>query len=188
MAEESKKVDKQRRMLLSAGICGCVGAALGARIEHVKAAATASAGDTLVHFQGDNEGQPIDPTNLAPLEPVLARPRASSGEIREGTENIITVIRVPAGELDSGLEDMAAGDVVAVSAVCTHQGCLVSDVGTFGTAEGKLACTCHGSIFEPRLGGERVAGPAKRGLPMLPITLESDRLVATAGFTGKVGP
>ncbi|MEX0386121.1 QcrA and Rieske domain-containing protein [Spiribacter onubensis] len=187
MAEESKKIDRQRRMLLGAGICGCVGAALGGRIEQVKAAATASAGDTLVHFQGDNEGLPLDPNALAPLEPVLARPRSSSGEIREGTANIITVIRVPGGELEESFAEMAAGDVVAVSAICTHQGCLVSDVGTFGTAEGKLACTCHGSIFDPRMGGERVAGPAPRGLPMLPIMQESGHLVATAGFTGKVG-
>jgi Rieske Fe-S protein len=188
MAKHDGNVDKQRRMLLGAGIGGCVGAAFGARIEQVKAAATASAGDVLVHFKGDNAGLPIDPSGLQLLEPVLAKPQSPDGQVREARENVVTVVRVPMDELEADIEDMVAGDIVAVSAICSHQGCFVSDVGTFGTAEGKLACTCHGSIFEPRAGGERVAGPAERGLPTLPVTIDGGRLVATGGFTGKVGP
>jgi Rieske Fe-S protein len=35
-----------------------------------------------------------------------------------------------------------AGSFKAFTAVCTHQGCLVSSV-----AEGKITCACHGSVF-----------------------------------------
>jgi len=156
MATDSESFNKQRRMLLRAGVTGCVGAMFGARIEQVKAAATASAGDMLVHFKGDKTGLPIDPAGLKLLEPVLAKPQSPDGQVRDARENIVTVVRVPMEELEAEFESMAAGDIVAVSAICSHQGCLVSDVGTFGTAEGKLACTCHGSIFEPRAGGKRV--------------------------------
>ncbi|WP_148122219.1 Rieske (2Fe-2S) protein [Spiribacter roseus] len=187
MATDSEGFNKQRRMLLGAGVTGCVGAMFGARIEQVKAAATASAGDVLVHFKGDNTGLPIDPAGLKFLEPVLAKPQSPDGQVRDARENIVTVVRVPREELEAEFESMAAGDIVAVSAICSHQGCLVSDVGTFGTAEGKLACTCHGSIFEPRAGGKRVAGPAERGLPMLPVTVDGAKLIATGGFAGKVG-
>lgn len=55
------------------------------------------------------------------------------------------------------------GRVAAFSAVCTHQGCLVSSV-----SDGAINCTCHGSKFDPAT-GERVAGPAKNPLPAVSI-------------------
>ena len=36
-----------------------------------------------------------------------------------------------------------AGDFKAFSAICTHQGCLVSTVGN-----GRINCPCHGSSFD----------------------------------------
>ncbi len=55
----------------------------------------------------------------------------------------------------------AAGDVVALSIVCTHLGCLVkpNDTG--------FECPCHGSTFGPL--GELVRGPAPKGLPWLDV-------------------
>ncbi len=188
MANDHGNVDRRRRMLLGAGVGGCVGAALGTRVETVAAASTVKPGDVLVHSGADNQGEAVDPKALSPLEAVLTRPRSSAGKVRQGKNNLITVVRVPAGELDPRFADVAAGDVVAVSAVCTHQGCLVSGVGHFGTAEGKLACSCHGSVFDPRVGGKNVEGPAPRGLPALPIDQKDGQLVVTGEFTGKVGP
>lgn len=190
MADHEDKVDRRRRMLLGAGVSGCVGAAFfGTGVNAAEASSEGvKVGDVLVFSSGDNQGEPVDPQALKPLEAVLTRPRSSAGEIRQGKDNIITVIRVPEGELDERFADVAAGDVVAVSAVCTHQGCLVSDVGTFGTAEGKLSCTCHGSVFDPRVGGKNVAGPAPRGLPALPIDQKDGQLVVTGEFSSKVGP
>lgn len=53
-------------------------------------------------------------------------------------------------------------EVVAFSAICTHQGCTVepSDDG--------LRCPCHGSAFEP-LTGEVVQGPAESALPRVEV-------------------
>ena len=61
-----------------------------------------------------------------------------------------------------------AGGVYALSAVCTHLGCitrLVSD-------ENAIACPCHGSRFD--LEGNVTHGPAPRPLPWLEVTQDAD--------------
>ncbi len=57
-----------------------------------------------------------------------------------------------------------SGDTVhGFSAVCTHQGCLVSNV-----ANGVITCPCHGSTFDAATGSV-VGGPAPTGLPAVPV-------------------
>jgi Rieske Fe-S protein len=51
----------------------------------------------------------------------------------------------------------AAGTIHVLTAVCTHQGCVVSSV-----SEGQINCPCHGSAFS--LTGEVKNGPASRPL------------------------
>ena len=63
---------------------------------------------------------------------------------------------------DAVLVHLKSGDFVAYSAICTHQGCTVAYKG------GKLACPCHGSVFDPAKGAEVVAGPAPSPLPRSP--------------------
>ena len=76
---------------------------------------------------------------------------------------------------DSGnpavLVHLKSGDFVAYSAICTHQGCTVAYKG------GKLACPCHGSVFDPARGAKVVAGPAPRPLPEIPVKVEGGEIV-----------
>lgn len=59
-----------------------------------------------------------------------------------------------------------AGRFRVFSAVCTHEGCLVSSV-----ADKKIGCPCHGSQFA--IGnGAVVAGPAQDPLPSRPFTIK----------------
>ena len=51
-----------------------------------------------------------------------------------------------------------ADEVHVLSAVCTHQGCVVDTV-----AKGTISCPCHGSAYS--LTGEVTSGPATRPLP-----------------------
>lgn len=52
--------------------------------------------------------------------------------------------------------------IYAISAVCTHLGCIVTR-----TAEGKFDCPCHGSKFDGA--GRPLAGPAPRALDWVEI-------------------
>ena len=56
-----------------------------------------------------------------------------------------------------------ANGPVAVSRICTHLGCHLD----FSEAANLLICPCHQSKFT--IHGIRVAGPARRNLPVYPV-------------------
>jgi len=78
----------------------------------------------------------------------------------------------------------AANGVYALSAVCTHLGCITR----YKSDEGVIACPCHGSRFD--LEGNVVHGPAPRPLPWLDVSQDSNgNLVVDTGIViarGKV--
>lgn len=63
-----------------------------------------------------------------------------------------------------------AGNFKAFSAVCTHQGCIVTSVDS-----STINCACHGSAFSTK-DGSVVNGPATRPLPPKTVTEESGTL------------
>ncbi|WP_243057767.1 Rieske (2Fe-2S) protein [Nocardioides sp. SR21] len=60
------------------------------------------------------------------------------------------------------------GDFKCFSAVCTHQGCLVSNV-----KDGAINCTCHGSSFSIE-DGSVLGGPAPSALSSVDVSVEGD--------------
>jgi cytochrome b6-f complex iron-sulfur subunit len=59
----------------------------------------------------------------------------------------------------------------AVSAVCTHLGCITQ----WKPELGLIACPCHGSKFKPD--GTKIEGPAPQPLPHFAISLTADGLL-----------
>ncbi|WEO75842.1 Rieske (2Fe-2S) protein [Cryobacterium sp. SO2] len=64
-----------------------------------------------------------------------------------------------------------AGEVVAFSAICTHQGCIVQPEKT------GLNCPCHQSLFDTATGAV-LQGPATEPLPPVAVTLDGDKVLA----------
>ena len=58
------------------------------------------------------------------------------------------------------------GYFYALSAVCTHLGCITN----WKPDEGIVACPCHGSKFDKE--GRKLGGPAPRPLPRFSIVLD----------------
>ncbi len=68
----------------------------------------------------------------------------------------------------------------AISAVCTHLGCIVKSV------PGGFDCPCHGSRYDAR--GKNIAGPAPRPLDWFEVAVAPDgQLVVDEGRTVKPG-
>jgi cytochrome b6-f complex iron-sulfur subunit len=73
-----------------------------------------------------------------------------------------------------------AKGLYAISAVCTHLGCIVAYRGEEG-----FYCPCHGSRFDAK--GKVVGGPAPRPLPYLELSVSPDgQLVVDS--SKEVGP
>lgn len=64
----------------------------------------------------------------------------------------------------------AAGTFKAFTAVCTHQGCVVSSV-----ADNKINCACHGSVFSAEDGSVQ-QGPASSPLASVNVTVAGDQI------------
>jgi Rieske Fe-S protein len=66
-----------------------------------------------------------------------------------------------------------AGQYKAFTAVCTHQGCIVSDV-----KNGLITCPCHGSQYSAADGSVK-AGPASSPLASKPVSVSGDTITVT---------
>ncbi|MDQ2992876.1 MAG: Rieske 2Fe-2S domain-containing protein [Candidatus Eremiobacteraeota bacterium] len=98
------------------------------------------------------------------------------------------LVRIPERELHLPADRAAwAPDgLVALSKVCTHAGC---PVALYRAAARQLFCPCHQSTFDVLTGGNRIFGPAVRGLPQLPLRLLPDgTLEALGDFPDPIGP
>jgi Rieske Fe-S protein len=67
------------------------------------------------------------------------------------------------------LAQPTAGKVVAFSAICTHQGCVVAAKGA------EFDCPCHGSRFDAATGAV-LSGPATTPLAPLTVTVSGDNV------------
>lgn len=97
---------------------------------------------------------PARRTGSGGSEEVQPLPANSARQIRNPrTGGPAVLIRLPGGEM------------VAYSAVCTHQGCTVG----YDPRRRLLACPCHGSTFDPARGARVLSGPATRPLEELQL-------------------
>lgn len=137
------------------------------------AAARPKPGDLLVH-DGDPEKRPLTPADIAAdSKPTLAwAMEPDTKTVRSASR----FNRLVVGRLGD--------DVFAFTAICTHDGCDVTD---WLADEHVLSCPCHYSKFDPKDGGRVKDGPAPRALPQLPLNVVDGRLVVAAPFTAKVG-
>ena len=65
------------------------------------------------------------------------------------------------------------GDFVAYSAVCSHQGCTVA----YKKQSRKLACPCHGAVFDPANDAAVESGPAPSPLQEIEVEVKDGEVI-----------
>lgn len=105
-----------------------------------------------------------NPTGSPPTGPVTA---GNVSELPIGTLLVMSNVVVARD----------ANGVYAMSAVCTHAGCLLDDSNS--TIASGLSCPCHGSTFDGS--GAVTGGPARSSLQHYAVTVASDGTITVDG-------
>jgi rieske iron-sulfur protein len=181
-----KKSAISRRTVCKAGIVSGLAmplSALGQPADRMRP----QPGDLLVFDGGDLDGQNITVDQLLMnAQPLAAVPKdPASGVIRSRSRlNRVMVMNMDATQMSDRTTANAVDGIIAYSAVCTHTGC---DVTNWNEGELNMACPCHESQFDVLNNGTVVGGPAPRPLAMLPLQLQSNKVVVAGAFKGRVG-
>jgi cytochrome b6-f complex iron-sulfur subunit len=85
------------------------------------------------------------------------------------TENSAKVIRY--NNIPTLIIHRKHDEIYALSAVCTHLGCIVK----WDETKGLIVCPCHEAIFD--LQGNILAGPAPLPLTSFPIKIAQEKIV-----------
>jgi len=156
--------EPSRRAVLTLGSTGALGGAL----------LLAGCAPTASDDDGSTASTPPEVTNESPAE--------SPGPDEPATgEDVADLADVPVGgSIDATINGEPAlvaqptdGKVVAFSAICTHQGCVVAAAGA------EFHCPCHGSKFDAAT-GEVINGPALEPLSPIDVAVSGDRIVAAS--------
>ena len=162
--------DLTRRTVLTLGSVGAFGGALT-----LAACSTDAPTDT---------ASPTTTPSPSPSPSVSDEPEAEPTTAPDAPpvgEDIAALADVPVGgSIDATINGQpalvaqpTAGQVVAFSAICTHQQCVVAAAGA------EFDCPCHGSRYDAAT-GDVLNGPALKALSSIPVAVSGDRIVATS--------
>lgn len=156
--------DLTRRAVLTIGSVGAVGSALaltGCAADEPDGGASPSIEPTL-------EDEPTATTGPEPDAPAVGGDVGALADVPVGGSIDATIDGEPVL-----IAQPTAGQVVAFSAICTHQQCVVAAAGE------EFHCPCHGSIYEAAT-GEVVQGPAIDPLTPIAVAVSGDRIVTAS--------
>ena len=163
-----------RRAMLSSGAAIAaslvVGIGGGAMIEHAVESANASPQGPVATGTPANTWQPpLVPSNIPTVwHQVTSLAALGNNAISFAAGGVVGyVIRDKAGNSDS-----TDGDIIAMSAACTHMGCIVQ----WQSSDRKFHCPCHGGLFTEDGGVDtNTSAPIRylRALPRLQTKVEN---------------
>ncbi|MCX7784319.1 MAG: Rieske (2Fe-2S) protein [Meiothermus sp.] len=178
----------RRREVIKASLGICLGLCASQTLAQTDPGTSPVAGDLLVYASGEKAEQPILINEVALNKALNAFPMdPASKTVKKDAKSMLTLVRLDPKAFDANTAKHTAAGIVAYSAICTHQGCPISQLGEVGSRKGKLVCTCHGAVYDPAAGAKVLGGQAKRPLALLPIKQQGQNLVVAGSFIGKVG-
>jgi rieske iron-sulfur protein len=180
-------VDNQRRIMLKiAGLSAAGGCAmhLGEADAQEGSVKGMSKGDLLVPAKGEQKPVRLEDIKVG-AKPLLVFPFDEKNQKPrdESRLNKLMLVRMDEAELSDELKARAVSGVLAFSAVCTHQGC---DVTEYVVADKLLMCFCHFSKFSPA-DGTVAKGPASKSLPWVALAQKEGFVVVAGEFSARPG-
>ena len=150
----------RRTVLVTGGALGAAAALAACGGSGDTAASSSAAADSTApgpESSGAGGSSPAAPSGevLGPVDQVSV----GSGVVYDGPKVVVT--------------QPAEGDIRGFTAVCPHQGCLVSEV-----TNNEILCPCHGSLFSAE-DGAVITGPATTGLAPVSVTVVDDQVILT---------
>jgi Rieske Fe-S protein len=125
----------------------------------------------LVACSGDDGSTAVDPAGDAgSSSPTASASASSGGDALTTTEDIPVGSGVIFPDEQVVITQPTEGEFKCFTAVCTHQGCIVSKV-----ADGQIQCGCHGSAFSIEDGSVENP-PATQPLAEKQITVKGDNI------------
>ncbi len=118
---------------------------------------------------GSSPSSPSTPPTPPPITGEIRVPPMGVGETVSAFANLVGGLQTPLA-----VTRVSPTQVVAISRVCTHEGCTVNLPTSAGAT---LDCPCHGSRF--RTTGQVVNGPAARPLFQFPARIQGNEVVIT---------
>jgi nitrite reductase/ring-hydroxylating ferredoxin subunit len=116
---------------------------------------------------------------LAALAGCSPKSSAATPPSATGPSVLASVASIPVGNAVSATLDgkpilisqPVSGQILAFTAICTHQGCTVAPAGK------EFKCPCHGSVYNAATGAV-ITGPAPAPLAAIPVKVEDGNVVA----------
>ena len=180
-------IDRRTALQSSLGLGLAVSFGIPAHAAKDPASTRPQENDRFVFNSGDRTGEIIKFADIKLGEKqTFAFPKDVEADVvREASRfNKVMIIRFEPETLSEETRELSVDGVLAFSAICTHQGC---DVSEWLPKEEVLYCFCHFSKYNPYDMGRVVQGPATRKLPLVPLKDVDGEIVAASGFTTKPG-
>lgn len=137
----------------AAALAACGGSSDGTAASSAQASAPEAPDASATSAAPESSGAAPAGEVLGPVDQVAV----GSGVVYDGPKVVVT--------------QPAEGDVRGFTAVCPHQGCLVSEV-----INNEILCPCHGSLFSAQ-DGAVLTGPATTGLAAVDIAVVDDQVI-----------
>jgi cytochrome b6-f complex iron-sulfur subunit len=164
-----------RRTALVAGLAGAGAVALAACGSSKSSSASSATSAASADSSSAAPAVSSAPTSSAASSAASA-PKSAASSGSEPSIAALDSIKIgdsasaKVGDAKALLYRSGADSVVCFSAICTHQGCTVAPDGA------KLACPCHGSVFDAKT-GKVLQGPAPSPLPAIAVKVVSGQIV-----------
>ena len=180
------KFNQERRDVLK-GACALAGAAAVVTVGGSLPAFAADqkdvpkVGDVFVFTEGPKKGNVVMVADVPAETLITVQAKDPNGAIREGDNYTAVFYRVAPAKVPSDMASETVDGIMAYSAVCTHQGCMMTEIHKVSEAVNAfgIICPCHDAIFDPLQGGKNTGGATSRTLPHFPIKSDGGKITVS---------